>query len=100
MPAISPAQVERFAERAFPKEILEAINGILLTNSGKTAVIPADELAELACSDGALNWADVSMDDLHAITDLYRAVGWRVLYRRTDLEGNPRPCWLFNASFL
>lgn len=94
MPAISPAEVERFGAHGIPEPILDHINGELLSSS--FSVIEVDEEELLASTDSpiAKEWLTVR-SKMEIVAALYRAAGWRVIYRKSA----ERVSWIFTASY-
>ena len=99
MAAISTAEVERFRDHDFRSSILEAINTKLRSKEpGVTVEISEAELEAAVVNDVGLS----VQEEMVGITQLYRAVGWRVI-RGSLVAGQSNTSWLFNArsfSFL
>jgi len=95
MPAISPAEVERFAESGLRDELLDSINGILKEHPRETVSICEDELRSAV---DPLTRSDF-LAEMEVVASLYRALGWRVICSTGDPGGDSVLCWKFNARW-
>lgn len=94
MPAITPAEVERFGEHGIPESILNHINGELLKSSSSVIEVDETGLLDATESSNVREWLTVQ-SKMDLVAALYRAAGWRVIYRKSG----ERTAWIFTATY-
>ncbi len=93
MPAVSPIEVGLRPKSDFRREILDAVNGPLMERElGMTVELSESFLLEKL--GGSIEELRAEME---AACTVYRAVGWRVIYRSSGMVEGSGPCWHFNG---